>query len=150
MIAPFNTGYCYTSPMNSFTLWENDQFTISTPKNPHIPYSEGLHVIVSPKREVANAWQDVDLAEATFKLAAKACQIMESAQLAPWFNIQANGNWGLLPSSTPSFHVHILGRNKTDTWGKPLVLPVAPNTYQNDPMPEDDRTKLLSAFKTSL
>ncbi|HSX27373.1 MAG TPA: hypothetical protein VLG25_01180 [Patescibacteria group bacterium] len=136
--------------MDSFILWENDQFTISTPKNPHIPYSEGLHVIVSPKRQITTAWEDIELSEATFKLAVKACKIMENSQLAPWFNIQANGNWGLLPGATPSFHVHILGRNKTSNWGKPLVLPEAPNTYQNDPMPEADRTKLVDVFRSSL
>lgn len=136
--------------MNIFSLWENDTFTIGTPKNPHIPYSEGLQLIVSPKREVTSAWQDADAAGATFKLAARACKIMEGLQLAPWFNIQANGNWGLLPGSEPSFHVHIFGRNKTNTWGKPIVLPEAPNTYHNDPMPEADRTKLIDSFDSSL
>jgi diadenosine tetraphosphate (Ap4A) HIT family hydrolase len=136
--------------MNSLTLWEDDSFTISTPQNPHLPYSEGLHVIVSPKQEVANAWQDIDLSESTFKLAATACKIMEELEIAPWFNIQANGNWGLLPGGTPFFHVHVYGRNKTETWGKPIILPEAPGTYRNDPMPEADRTKLSTAFKTSL
>ena len=136
--------------MNIFALWENDQFTISTPKNPHFPYSEGLHVIVSPKQEVTNAWQDIDLSEATFKLAAMACKIMEDLGMAPWFNIQANGNWGLLPGATPLFHVHVYGRNKTEAWGKPITLPAAPGTYKNEPMPEADRTKLRDAFKASL
>jgi|SRR5665213_1233461 len=136
--------------MDIFTLWENDQFIINTPKNPHIPYSEGLHVIVAPKQEVANAWQDLDLATATFKLAATACKIMEDLQSAPWFNIQANGNWGLLPGGEPFFHVHIYGRNKTSTWGKPLILPEAPKTYQNDSMPETDRQKHILEFKKQL
>lgn len=61
--------------MNIFSLWEDDQFTISTPKNPHVPYSEGSHIIVAPKQEIATAWQDVDLSEATFKLTATACKI---------------------------------------------------------------------------
>ncbi len=136
--------------MNIFTLWENDTFTISTPKNPHTTYEEGLHVIVTPKRRVANAWQDIELAESTFKLASKTCNIMEDLQLAPWFNIQANGNWGLLPDAEPFFHVHIYGRNKTDTWGKPITLPEAPKTYTNEPMPEADRTKLTAALESSL
>src|ERR1035438_7326137 len=125
--------------MNSYTLWENDKYLITTPTNPHIPYEEGLHLIVSPKREVANAWEDTDLGAATFKIASEVCKIMEKLMLAPWFNIQANGNWGLLPDTTPSFHIHIYGRNKTQKWGKPIVLPEAPNTYQNDPMPKNER-----------
>jgi diadenosine tetraphosphate (Ap4A) HIT family hydrolase len=104
--------------MNVFTLWENESFTITTPKNPHTPYSEGLHVIVAPKREIPNAWTDIDLSEATFKLTAQACKVMEDLKLAPWFNIQANGNWGLLPEAEPFFHIHIYGRNKTQSWGK--------------------------------
>ena len=136
--------------MNIFTLWENEQLSILTPKNPHIPYSEGIHVIVSPKQEVANAWQDIDLSEATFRLATLSCKIMDDLGIAPWFNIQANGNWGLLPGATPFFHVHIYGRNKTDSWGKPVTLPEAPKTYNNEPMPEEDRVKLSNAFMTIL
>jgi diadenosine tetraphosphate (Ap4A) HIT family hydrolase len=136
--------------MDFFILWENDSFTISTPHNPHLAYTEGLHVIISPKHNVSSAWKDADLSANAFKLAAKACKIMEDQGLAPWFNIQANGNWGLLPGSTPFFHVHVLGRNKTNSWGKPVVLPETPGTYQNEPMPETDRTKLIEAFKNSL
>lgn len=128
--------------MNVLTLWENDQFMIETPKNPHFPYSEGAHIIVSPKREVANAWSDIDLATDAFRLASEVCKVMEDAGFSPWYNIQANGNWGLLPGNTPFFHVHIYGRNKTESWAKPIILPEAPGTYQNDPMPEADRTKL--------
>src|SRR5688572_3262366 len=111
--------------MDIFTLWANDAYIISTPKNPHIAYREGLHVIVSPKRAAASAWEDPELAGSTFKLAAQACGIMKKLKLAPWFNIQVNGNWGLLPGGTPSFHVHVFGRNKTDSWGKPIILPEA-------------------------
>jgi diadenosine tetraphosphate (Ap4A) HIT family hydrolase len=142
--------FCYTALMNIFMLWENDAYTISTPKNPHISYNEGPHIIVAPKHKVANAWQDINIAESTFKLAAEVCKIMEDLQLAPWFNIQANGNWGLLPNAQPFFHVHIYGRNNTDTWGRPITLPEAPKTYKNEPMPEADRTKLIHAFESSL
>jgi len=134
--------------MHSYPLWENNTFLISTPINPHIPYSEGLHIIVAPKHDYENAWEDTDTAGATFKLASEACKIMEALKLAPWFNIQANGNWGLLPDARPFFHIHIYGRNKTDTWAKPIVLPEAPKTYRNDPMPEIDREILIKAFRT--
>ena len=71
-------------------------------------------------------------------------------ELSSWFNIQANGNWGLLPDSTPYFHIHIYGRNKTESWGKPIALPELPNTYSNDPMPESDRETLGLALLKSL
>jgi hypothetical protein len=87
------------------------------------------------------------VATKAFGLASQACKIIEQLDLAPWFNIQANGNWGLLPGATPFFHIHIYGRNKTHTWGKPLILPEMPKTYHNDPMPEIDRDRLREAFE---
>jgi len=136
--------------MNIFTLWENNEFTISTPKNPHVPYSEGAHLIVSPKREVPNAWNDIELSKSAFGLASQSCKIMEDLGMSPWFNLQANGNWGLLPGAKPFFHIHVYGRNKTASWGKPMILPVAPGMYQNDPMPELDRSALVGAFNEAL
>lgn len=136
--------------MNIFTLWEDDAFVISTPKNPHFPYTEGQHIIVSPKHEIPNAWSDTELAGATFLLASRVCKIMDDLKLAPWFNIQANANWGLLPGNTPFFHVHIYGRQKTASWGKPITLPELPGTYHNDPMPEADREKLANELKQQL
>ncbi len=136
--------------MNTFKLWENVEFSVITPKNPHLPYAEGPHIIVSPKHDVANAWIDSELSARTFRLAAKVCKIMEELELAPWFNLQANGNWGLLPGNEPFFHIHVYGRNKTERWGKPLILPEAPKTYQNDPMPEIVRDELIKAFGSSL
>jgi len=139
----------YTAAMtgNNFVLWENDVFMIKTPFNPHQPYTEGLHLIVVPKEDFDSAWQNPSVAGQAFELAAKACKIMEELKLAPWFNIQANGNWCLLPGATFFFHIHIYGRNKTASWGKPVVLPEAPKTYHNEPMPEVDRKKLEEAFK---
>lgn len=75
---------------------------------------------------------------------------METIRFAPWFNIQANGNWGLLPGAQPFFHPHVYGRNKTERWGKPILLPEAPGTYQHESMPESDRALLAEAFTSSL
>lgn len=133
--------------MNSIILWEDSEFAVSTPKNPHIPYSEGMHLIVSPKKDVPSAWSDVDLASQAFRLATQVCKILSDMNLAPWFNLQANGNWGLLEGSTPFFHIHVYGRNKTQSWGKPLVLPEAPGTYSNEPMPEADQSKVSQALQ---
>lgn len=135
---------------NNYLLWENDEYIVKTPFNPHIPYSEGLQIIVATKTEIKTAWEDPNAASKAFKIAAEACGIAEDLQLAPWFNIQSNGNWGLLPGATPFFHVHIYGRNKTDSWGRPIVLPEAPKTYMNEPMPESDREKLIEALKSQL
>ena len=135
---------------NNYLLWENDTFLVKTPFNPHIPYSEGLHVIVAPKADIATAWEDAELSGEAFKLASKVSKVINELNLAPWLNLQANGNWGLLPGATPFFHIHIYGRNMTESWGKPITLPELPKTYQNDPMTEADRELLTNVLKENL
>lgn len=133
---------------NNYLLWENERYSIKTPFHPHLPYEEGLHVMLAPKADYENAWQDPDVAGEAFRLAARACQLIEAAGLAPWFNIQANGNWGLLPGARKFFHIHIYGRNHTQNWGKPLVLPEAPGTHNYEPMPEAERNRLVEILAT--
>lgn len=135
---------------NNYLLWENDTFLVKTPFNPHIPYSEGLHILVAPKADIATAWDDPELSGEAFKLASNVSKIISNLDLAPWINLEANGNWGLLAGATPFFHIHIYGRNKTKSWGKPIILPEMPRTYQNDPMPEHDRELLIRAFRETL
>jgi diadenosine tetraphosphate (Ap4A) HIT family hydrolase len=122
-----------------YLLWDNDMFLVKTHINPHIPYSEGLHVLLAPKANIVTAWEDLELSGEALKLASKVRKVISEVNLAPWLNLQANGNWGLLPGATPFFHIHIYGRNKTESWGKPITIPELPKTYQNDPMPEADR-----------
>jgi hypothetical protein len=136
------------SGQDSYQLWENDEFIICTPTNPHQPYSEGLHIFAAPKNLIGTAWNDPSVAAKTFELCANACAIMKKLNIAPWFNIQVNGNWGLLTGREPYFHVHVFGRNKTDRWGKTILLPEVPGTYSNEPMPERDINLLSDAFKT--
>lgn len=135
---------------NNFLLWQNDDYVIKTPFNPHLSYGEGLHIIVAPTLDLQTAWQYSEVGAEVFRLGAKICAVMEREGMAPWFNLQANGNWGLLPGSTPFFHLHVYGRNKTNQWGKPVVLLEAPGTYQNDPMPEVDRQRLVELFAAEL
>lgn len=135
---------------NNFVLWENDTFLVKTPFNPHIPYSEGLHVLVAPKADIVSAWEDPELSGEAFKIASKVSKVISDLSFAPWLNLQANGNWGLLPEATPFFHIHIYGRNKTESWGKPIKLPELPGTYKNDPMSEDDRNLLTAELKKNL
>ena len=132
---------------NNFLLWENGEFVIKTPFNPHIPYSEGAHLIVTSKLELETAWANPEVSAKTFEIAAKACQVMKDLGIAPWFNIQSNGNWGLLSGGKTFFHIHIYGRNQTANWGRPITLPELPGTYQNKPMPESARTILINGFK---
>lgn len=142
---------CYinsTVSTNNFLIWEDENFELVTPAIPHIPKEEGLHLVLTPKNTMPTAWSDPVLCGKTFGLAAKICQVIEKLGLAPWFNLQANGNWGLLPGKSPHFHVHIYARRKGKLWGKPLVLPEAPATFQNDPMADEERARLTVALKS--
>lgn len=126
----------------SYTLWSGEKFEVITLQNPHIPVQEGFHLLITLKERVPSAWTNPALCGEAFELSARVCQVMEKLELAPWFNLQANGNWGLLPNSTPHFHVHIYARRKGKTWGMPVQLPLAPNTYNNEPMSDGEREKL--------
>lgn len=132
---------------DNFLLWENDSFVIKTPFNPHINYKEGLHLVVTTKEDYETAWEDPKVTGQVFELAARVSKIVEETKLAPWFNIQSNGNWGLLPGASKFFHVHVYSRNRTESWGKPIILPELPGTYKNEPMPGSDRTLLIEVFK---
>ena len=135
---------------NNFVLWQNDEFMVKTPFNPHTPYSEGLNLVVAPIEDAASAWEDPELTGRAFALSAKVARVVIDGNFAPWVNLQANANWGLLPGATPFFHIYVYGRNKTARWGKPIILPEAPKTYQHDPMPENDRTRLAVALQNAL
>ena len=124
-------------------LWSNKKFEIFTPVNPHLPLKEGVHIVVRPKKRVSSAWSDPDLCGESFKLAAKVSKIMKELKIAPWFNLQANGNWHFLTGKRPYFHIHIYGRRKGKTWGMPVQLPLKPGTFRNKAMPEKER-KILS------
>lgn len=134
----------------SWTLFSNGEFEVFTPFNPHISAEEGLHIIVVPEAEVESALVDENLCAETFRVAAKVAQAMKELKLAPWFNLQANGNWGLLPGSTPWFHVHVYARRKGKTWGMPVQIPLAPGTYHNEPMTEQEREDLSETLKKHL
>jgi diadenosine tetraphosphate (Ap4A) HIT family hydrolase len=134
----------------SWTLWSNNKFEVFTPFNPHIPPEEGVHIIIVPTTNVETAWTDENLCAETFKVAAKVAQTMETLNLAPWFNLQANGNWGLLPGSSPWFHVHVYGRRKGTTWAQPVQIPLSPGTYSNKPMTKSERDELSGALMVRL
>ncbi len=133
-----------------WTLWADGRFVVTTPAVPHLPPEEGCHVLVTPQAPPPHAWADPSLTAAAFELAARVCRVMERLELAPWFNLQANGNWGLLPGKSPHFHIHVYGRRRGSTWGQPVQLPLAPGTFVYPPLPEADRVRLAAALAESL
>jgi diadenosine tetraphosphate (Ap4A) HIT family hydrolase len=135
----------------SWTLWEDAAFIVVTTANPHVSPIEGCHVMVQPKNPPPHAWADPAVTAETMALTARVCQVMERLGLADWFNIQANGNWGLLPGGTPHFHVHIYGRRKGGkTWAQPVDLPKAPGAFGFEPLDASERGRLATALSEAL
>lgn len=135
----------------SFILWENTDFKIITPSNPHTPQKEGVHLVVLPKKQIASAWEDIETGGKAFMLAGRVCKTLKRLNFGDWFNLQANGNWGLHPGKKPLFHIHIYARIKeSDTWGKPVKLPDLPGTFQHEPMSQEDISLLTKALKDDL
>ena len=139
-------------PTPKFELWSDKDFSISTPSNPHITKEEGIHLKITTKKETANAWEDPVLCGKAFTFAAKVADIIvEKLKIVQWANLQYNGNWGLLPGNKPYFHIHIYGRKKTGkTWAQPVILPKLPETFNNEPLTEEERSDLSAAFKKYL
>jgi hypothetical protein len=137
-------------PSKKIELWKGSKFEVCTLSNPHIPPSEGNHIIITPLKSEPNSWSNPRLTGEAFELAAQVCRIEEALGLAPWFNLMANGNWGLLPGKTPFFHVHIYGRRKGKTWAQPFPLPGTPDSFENDPMSEEEIANLKVALQSKL
>lgn len=131
-------------------LWSDKKFEIFTLANPHLSLKKGIHVVIRPKKRIASAWLNPKLCAESFMIAAKVSRIMKKLRIAPWFNLQANGNWHFLTGKRPYFHVHIYARRKGKTWGMPVQLPLKPGMFNNKPMPEKERNKLARVLKSSL
>ncbi len=133
-----------------FVLWKNDKFVLSTPKNPHLPKSEGCHLIIRPTKNLEKAWDNSKLCGEAFELASKIAKILIDEKIVDWVNLQYNDNWGLLKGKL-SFHVHIYGRKKSGkTWMQPVELPKLPGTFINEPMSKNDIEKLTAKLKEIL
>jgi len=135
----------------NWTLWEDARFVVTTTDNPHLPPDEGCHLLVWPKDAPPHAWADPPLTAATFELAARVSQVLERLGLVDWVNLQANGNWGLLPGATPKLHVHIYGRRRGGTtWAQPVDLPKAPARFGFAPLSEADRDRIRTTLTETL
>jgi hypothetical protein len=82
--------------VESWTLWEDARFAVSTTANPHLPPEEGCHLLVLPKQSPPHAWADPALTAACFELAARVSQVLERLGLVDWVNLQR-----LCPQAAP-------------------------------------------------
>lgn len=131
--------------------WQDERFVVSTSDNPHLPPEEGCHLLVQTNEPPPHAWADPALTGEAFALTARVCRVLERLGLVDWVNLQANGNWGLLPGGSPHFHIHVYGRRKIgQTWAQPVQLPKAPGQFGFSPLSESDRDRIAAALAESL
>lgn len=134
-----------------WVLWQNKDFIVTTPKNPHISPEEGCHIIIYPVKKMEKAWGNPELAKKAFELATNISKIIIEEKIADWTNIQNNQNWDFLPGGKLHFHIHIYGRKRSGkTWTQPVQIPKAPNTFKNNPLSESERKILERKLKEVL
>lgn len=117
-------------------IWENSNFTITTPIIPHVDKFDGGHLIVSPKIPVQSIiYLNDNLLLEMYKLVGFCEKALISTlgkqQIEiPFTNNQDNGNWAVLNGKNKSLHIHVYGRavnSVNQKFGQALFCP-DPNT----------------------
>jgi hypothetical protein len=72
----------------TWTLWEDARFGVTTSDNPHLPPEEGCHLVVWPKNPPPHAWADPAVTAATVELAARVSALLEQLGLVDRVNLQ--------------------------------------------------------------
>jgi diadenosine tetraphosphate (Ap4A) HIT family hydrolase len=122
-------------------------FDIMVPETPHISREDGGHLVIVPKREVADRTQltykeAIELIKLSmiFGEALKKTLKMNGIDVER-VNYQENGNW------VPKMHLHLYGRAKsavTQKYGEALNFP-KPETGvydKNNPLSDNDINKI--------
>ena len=114
-------------------IYETDNFTISTPAQPHVARGDGGHLIVNPKVTVEDRTQLTrELAIELMKLTMVAGEALKTVLTRNGIeigriNYQDNGNW------RHELHVHLYGRARAatlQTYGHPLAFPPTAQAFK--------------------
>lgn len=108
------------------TIYETDNFSVVSADHPFVDRSDGGHINIFPKLEVADRTKlTPDLAKEVMKLTMVVGEAMNIALNKRGIdvarvNYQDMGNW------TPTFHIHLFGRAKSaksQKFGESVHLP---------------------------
>lgn len=81
-------------------------------ERPHVSVHDGGHLLVVPKRHVADR-RELHPQEAAdvFLASLVAADALTAAIGTDWFNFQENGNWAVGDGRKPHMHLHVYGRS---------------------------------------
>ncbi len=114
-------------------IYENANFTISTPVQPHVSRTDGGHLIINPKVTVEDRTKlSRELAIEFMKLSMVAGMAMKSVLTRQGIDIgrinyQDNGNW------RHELHLHLYGRARgadIQPYGQPLAFPPTAQVFK--------------------
>ena len=149
------------TPAGDSIVAETKHCKIGVPQRPHVSREEGGHIVIFPKRAVAER-QDltydeaVDVMMTSIQLGQAMTEVLTAAGIPiRTINYQDNGNWCFLRGEPhASFHVHLYGRAENteyQTFGESLCFPdpnERPGFYdRNKPLTSEDIEKILARFK---
>jgi diadenosine tetraphosphate (Ap4A) HIT family hydrolase len=129
-------------------VWQDIDFTITTPSIPHVSKTDGGHLIVSPVQKVSSI---TELSDELLLKMMKLVGLCETALIEvlgqqdieiPFTNNQDNGNWAALKGLPKTLHIHIYGRAKNSvkqTFGQAIFAPAPHSTFYDGNQPLNDQ-----------
>ena len=154
------TRYIDTNTSGDKILFETEHCQIAIPQRPHVSREEGGHMVIFPKRAVAERFEQteeeaIDMLLTSMRLGQAMTEVLCEAGIdIRTINYQDNGNWSFLRGEDkPSLHLHLYGRvpnTAYQTFGESLHFPDPndqPEFYdRNVPLTEEDAEKIFARF----
>ena len=154
------TRYIDTNASGDKFLFETDHCLIAIPQRPHVSREEGGHMVIFPKRAVAERFEQteeeaIDMLLTSMRLGRAMTEVLcEEGIEIRTINYQDNGNWYFLRGEEkPSLHLHLYGRvpgTVNQIFGESLYFP-DPNDHpefydRNEPLNDEEAEKIFARF----
>ena len=144
-------------------IFETKNFLVTSPSKPHIDRKDGGHIIITPKKPVANRQeltpkQAIELMRLTIIAGEAMYDVMnEHGVDIGRINYQDNGNWSVFSPQGPKLHVHLYGRAKNakvQKYGQACFFPhinEKPEFYESfEPLKKEDILAINKRIKELL
>jgi diadenosine tetraphosphate (Ap4A) HIT family hydrolase len=124
-------------------IYQNKNFIVEAPREPHVDRNDGGHIKISPKerlvdRQALNPKLAIELMRLTMVVGEAMTTVMNKRGVdIGRINYQDNGNWSVFKPEGPYLHIHLYGRAKsakTHKYGQACYFPHIndkPEYYEN-------------------